>query len=186
VTTSLDIAIDEVSLPASGAIIDGLASLLVDAVASGASVSFLGQLSLDEARAWWMSTLAAFGPRDVLLVARDAQGSLVGTVNVRACWQPNQQFRGEITKLLVDRRARGQGVAGRLMSAIEEKGRRQGLSLLVLDTVAGSTADRLYQRLGWSRVGEIPDYCLLPDGSFGATAIFFKKLTAARDAQHSG
>ena len=51
-----------------------------------------------------------------------------------------------------------------------------GKTVLVLDTVVGSTADRLYERLGWTRVGVIPDYALFPDGSLCDTAVFYKRL----------
>jgi GNAT superfamily N-acetyltransferase len=156
-------------------IIAGLAALLVDAVRGGASVSFLGDLDRATADRWWRDTLAEFGPRDRILIARDGD-RIVGTVQVRACWQPNQQFRGEIMKLLVHEIARGRGLAGALMRRIEVEAIAVGLSLLVLDTNAGTTADRLYQRLGWTRLGVIPGYCLLNDGTPGGAAFFYKRI----------
>lgn len=51
-----------------------------------------------------------------------------------------------------------------------------GKTLLVLDTVTGSAAERLYAREGWQRCGEIPNYALWPDGAPCATTIFFKSL----------
>jgi ribosomal protein S18 acetylase RimI-like enzyme len=159
------------------AVIGGLADLLVDVVAGGASVSFLGDLDRPTAERWWRGTLDEFGPRDRMLIARDG-GRIVGTVQVRACWQPNQQFRGEIMKLLVHRQARGRGLASELMRRIEAEAIEVGLTLLVLDTNAGTTADRLYQRLGWTRVGVIPGYCLLHDGTPGDAAFFYRRLGA--------
>ena len=179
---TLEVVIEEVEwrAPQGGGapedLVVGLAELLVDAVESGASVSFTGGITLDEARQWWRKTLGSFGDRDVLLVARDATG-IVGSVYVSGCWQPNQQFRGEVMKLLVHRRARRRGVANSLMEAIETRAREIGLTLLVLDTNAGSDADRLYRRRGWTRVGEIPDYSLQADGSKAASAFFYLKLT---------
>jgi hypothetical protein len=52
-----------------------------------------------------------------------------------------------------------------------------GKSLLVLDTVTGGTAERLYTRLGWIRVGVIPNYALFPDGRLCDTTIFWKQLS---------
>jgi hypothetical protein len=52
-----------------------------------------------------------------------------------------------------------------------------GKTLLVLDTVTGGVAEGLYSRMGWVRVGEIPDYALMPDGELTATTIFYKRLT---------
>jgi hypothetical protein len=48
--------------------------------------------------------------------------------------------------------------------------------LLVLDTVTGDAAERLYTRLGWTRVGVIPGYALYPDGRPCDTTVFFKAL----------
>jgi hypothetical protein len=47
--------------------------------------------------------------------------------------------------------------------------------LLVLDT-ADSHAEKLYASLGWTRLGVVPDFALLPDGRFCDTTFFFKKL----------
>lgn len=167
--------ITPVACPPDEATIQALADLLVDAVESGASVSFAGRLDREEARRWWTATLADFGGRDVLLVAHDAEG-IAGTVQVRGCWQSNQRFRGEGMKLLVHRRARGRGLGDRLMEAIEGEAAAIGLRLLILDTKAGSDADRLYRRRGWTRLGEIPDYALDSEGRPAPTAIFYRQL----------
>jgi hypothetical protein len=42
--------------------------------------------------------------------------------------------------------------------------------------VTGDAAERLYERLGWMRVGVIPDYALYPDGRLCATTVFYKQL----------
>jgi ribosomal protein S18 acetylase RimI-like enzyme len=104
---------------------------------------------------------------------------LVGTVQVLTAMPENQPHRAEIAKLLVARSARGQGVGTALMRSAEELSRRAGKSLLVLDTATGSEAERLYQRLGWTKVGVIPKYSLLPNGQLCGTALFWKELSAA-------
>jgi hypothetical protein len=63
-----------------------------------------------------------------------------------------------------------------LLAAAERSALRAGRTLLVLDTVSGSDAERLYVRQGWQRCGEIPDYALWPDGRPCPTTIFFKFL----------
>jgi RimJ/RimL family protein N-acetyltransferase len=45
----------------------------------------------------------------------------------------------------------------------------------VLDT-ASAAAERLYARLGWERVGSIPDYALLPGGGLCDTTFFYRRL----------
>jgi len=45
----------------------------------------------------------------------------------------------------------------------------------VLDT-ASEDAKRLYERLGWVRVGVIPDFALLPRGGYCDTVVYYRKL----------
>ena len=161
--------------PVSDADIRDLALLLLDAVDSGASVSFMAGLTQEEAEGWWRETLRNARPRSVFLVARDAEG-IVGSVLLHPAWPPNQPHRADIAKLLVHRRARRKGVARALMDAIEAAARDAGFTLLTLDTVRGDAAERLYTEAGWSRVGVIPDYALHPDGTLCDTVVFYKKL----------
>ena len=87
---------------------------------------------------------------------------------------PNQPHRGEIAKLLVCRSARRRGIAERLMERAEVEALAEGKTLLVLDTVTGDEAERLYERLGRTRVGVIPGYALYPDGRPCDTTVFWK------------
>ena len=161
--------------PASPDDVRQLAEVLVDAVRGGSSVSFMSELSLDEAEAWWRKTLAAASPRTVILAARDEQG-IAGTVQLQPAWAPNQPHRADVAKLLVHRRARRHGVARKLMAELERHAREKGFTLLVLDTCKGTPAERLYTALGWTRVGEIPRFALNPDGSPCDTVFFYKQL----------
>ena len=111
-----------------------------------------------------------------LILAAFADGELVGTVQVILALPPNQPHRGEIAKLLVHRSARRRGVARLLMERAEAEARAEGKSLLVLDTVTGDDAERLYARLGWTRVGVIPGYALYPDGRPCDTTVFWKEI----------
>lgn len=171
--------IERLPLPASGPDLRALARLLVDAVESGAAVSFLAPLSVERAEDYWRRTLAESGSGAIFLVARDDQG-LAGTVQLHPAWAPNQPHRAEIAKLLVHRRARGRGLGARLMRSIEEDARREGFRLLTLDAKRGEAAERLYRRLGWIAVGSIPRYALDPDGKTSHDAVvFYKELDRA-------
>jgi GNAT superfamily N-acetyltransferase len=152
-----------------------LATVLLDAVESGAGVSFMSDLTLEGAREWWRMTLAAAPRRMVVLVARDDAG-ILGTVQLVPAWPPNQPHRGDVAKLMVHRRARGRGVARSLMETLERHARAEGFTLLLLDTCKGSAAERLYTSLGWTRVGEVPKFALNPDGSWCDTVFFYKDL----------
>jgi GNAT superfamily N-acetyltransferase len=159
-------------------LVDGLAEVLVDCVVGGASVSFLLPFDHDRALGYWRGVLdgAAQGERVVLAAVDDeADGAVLGTVQVVLAAPENQPHRGEIAKLLVHRRARRRGVADALMRAAEDVAVAAGKTLLVLDT-ASAEAERVYDRLGWLRVGVVPGYALLPDGAPCDTVIFYKQL----------
>ncbi len=62
------------------------------------------------------------------------------------------------------------------MEHAEEASRLAGKTLLVLDTATGDDAERLYVRLGWTKLGVIPSYAMYPDGRWGDTTFFWKQL----------
>lgn len=168
--------IARLTLPASDSDLRQLAELLIDAVESGAAVSFILPLTLERAEEWWRKTLASSAPRAVFLVARDSSG-IVGSVQMHPAWAPNQPHRAEIAKLIVHRRARGGGVATRLMHAVESAARDDGFTLLTLDAKRGGPAERLYRTLGWTFVGIIPRFAIDTDGkSPHDTVIFYKDI----------
>jgi GNAT superfamily N-acetyltransferase len=150
---------------------------LIDCVAGGASVSFMWPLPREEAIAFWRGVADGVARDErVLLVAEDRSGAIVGTVQMITALPPNQPHRADVAKMLVHRKARRRGVAQRLMAAVDDVARAAGRTVLVLDTVTGGDAERLYQRTGWQRVGEIPKYALMPDGDFCSTTFFHKQL----------
>jgi GNAT superfamily N-acetyltransferase len=158
--------------------IDELAGVLIDCVESGASVSFMHPLTRERAMAFWRRVAegVAAGER-ALLVAEDAQG-LCGTVQLLLEQDENQPHRADLAKVLVHRRARRQGLGAALMRAAETTARECGRTLLVLDAVTGGDAARLYERLGWVRVGDIPGYALMPEGGFCSTTYYYRDLGA--------
>jgi GNAT superfamily N-acetyltransferase len=160
--------------PVSAADVRSLAELLIDAVESGAAVSFLAPLTLEGAEDWWRRTLSAAPASAIFLVARDADG-IVGTVQLHPAWAPNQPHRAEIVKLLVHRRSRRAGLGSQLMHAMEDEARRSGFKLLTLDAKRGGGAEALYRHLGWIHAGTIPRYALDPDGTTPHDAVIFYK-----------
>ena len=153
-----------------------LAELLTDCVAGGASVGFMHPLSPERARAFWQGVAdgVARGER-ALLVAEDRHG-LCGTVQLVLAQPDNQPHRADVSKMLVHRRARRRGIGEALLGEVERVARDTGKTVLVLDTIAGSDAERLYRRLGWQSCGLIPDYALMPHGGLAATHVFYKQL----------
>ena len=156
--------------------IEQLVDVLIDCVDGGASVSFMHPLSRERALRFWRRVAegVASGER-ALLVAEDALG-FCGTVQLLLEQPENQPHRADLAKMLVRRRARRQGVGAALMQAAEAVARERGKTLLVLDAVTDGDAARLYERLGWVRVGTIPDYALFPTGGLCSTTVYYRRL----------
>ena len=162
-------------IDASENVVHELTDVLLDAVQSGAGVSFMSDVRPEQIADWWRARFRESSPRAVILVARDERG-IVGTVQLQPAWAPNQPHRADVAKLIVHRRARGRGTARALMQELERQARDQRFTLLLLDTCKGSAAERLYTSLGWRRVGEVPQFALNPDGSWCDTVFFYKHI----------
>ncbi len=160
------------------ALIGQLSAVLMDCVDGGASVGFMQPLTRERAGAFWRRVAegVAAGER-ALLVAEDADG-VCGTVQLVLQLPENQPHRADLTKLLVHRRARRGGLGATLVRAAEATARDCARTLLVLDAVTGGDAARLYERLGWVRVGEIPGYALFPEGGLCSTTVYYRDLAA--------
>jgi GNAT superfamily N-acetyltransferase len=153
-----------------------LAGVLLDCVQGGASVSFMASLTKAEAESFFEKVVEGVQRGERILLAAFIDSQLVGTVQIILATPPNQPHRADVAKLLVLRSARKQGVGARLMESADEASRQAGKTLLVLDTVTGDSAERLYTRLGWNKVGVIPNYALYPDGRYCDTTVFWKQV----------
>lgn len=158
--------------------VEALADVLIDCVEGGASVGFMLPLTRDRAVAFWRRVAADVAAgRRALMIAEDAQG-ICGTVQLTFDLPENQPHRADLAKMQVHRRARRQGLGAALMHAAEDTARECGKTVLVLDAVTDGDAARLYERLGWVRVGDIPNYALFPEGGFCSTTYFYRDLAA--------
>lgn len=170
---SATFAVERVTDASAAATAAALAPVLIDTVASGASVGWVEPPAAEEATLWWSALFA--DPDAETWVARDGE-RVLGTITLVRAAKRNGPHRAEVIKLMVHREARGRGLAGALMAALEEYAAGHGLTLLVLDTETGSLAESLYTRWGWQTVGGIPDYAVSPSGALGGTTIMYKRL----------
>jgi GNAT superfamily N-acetyltransferase len=156
---------------------NALADVLIDCVEGGASVSFMHPLTRERALAFWRRVAQGVvaGER-ALIVAEDALG-MCGTVQLIFDLPENQPHRADLAKMLVHRRARRRGLGAALLRAAEITARECGKTLLVLDAVTGGDGARLYERMGWVRVGDIPGYALFPQGGLCSTTVFYRDLS---------
>ncbi|QEL24428.1 GNAT family N-acetyltransferase [Bosea sp. F3-2] len=174
--TTLTVAVEALDAEAATAAIPALAEILRDCVANGASVGFMNWNTLADYERFWRDVAASVADGQVILLAARTADGLVGTAQLHLIGKPNQPHRAEIAKVLVHSRARRQGIGEALMRAAEAIAREKGRDLLVLDTDEHGAARRLYNRLGWTEVGTIPRYALMPDGADCGSTFFYKEL----------
>ncbi|HEX9107846.1 MAG TPA: GNAT family N-acetyltransferase [Longimicrobiales bacterium] len=177
-STEAPIVLRALSPEAARGCVGALSDVLIDCVEGGASVSFMAPLSRERADAFWagVADAVAAGERILLVAEEPSTGEILGTVQVIFAWPENQPHRADVAKMLVKRSARRRGVGAALVAAAEDAARAAGRTLLLLDTVTGSDAERMYARRGWTRLGVVPNYALMPDGSPCDTTFFYKEL----------
>lgn len=163
-------------LDSSKATIDSLSALLIDTVASGGSVGFMHPLSRSDADAFWHESLAAAARGERIVFGAYAGDILAATVTLVLKCPPNQPHRAEIAKMMTLPVFRGRGAASALLREAERLAHVNGRTLLVLDTARDDGAAPFYERLGYTRAGEIPDYALKPHGGLTGTLIYWKRL----------
>ena len=154
-------------------------SLLRDAVDHGASIGFTLPLTEFEIADYWRRVGKEIdaGTR-LLFAARDEAQRLLGSGQLVLETRSNGRHRAAVQKLMVFSSRRGVGVGGTIMTVIEKAARSHGRTLLLLDTSVGpSGAMSLYEQLGYTYCGGIPDFAMDPDGTFRANAIYYKKLS---------
>ncbi|HEX9496091.1 MAG TPA: GNAT family N-acetyltransferase [Candidatus Limnocylindria bacterium] len=154
-----------------------LVSLFVECVDGGGSMGYLAPLPVQESAGYWRTIVAELsGGYRILIVAREA-GRIVGSAQLNIASRPNGRHRAEVQKVMVRPSHRRRGLGTQLMTELESLARERGITLLHLDTSEGPGGAReLYERLGYSYAGGIPDWALDPDGTPAQNAIFYKRL----------
>lgn len=152
-----------------------LADILVDAVDSGAGVTFMWPLKKAVAEGFWRKTADGVRDGSTTQFVGEENGVVAGTVLLQKAWAPNQQHRCDVAKLLVHREFRRRGLGTLLMQALEAKARALGLRLITFDTVAHGGSESFYRELGFTCAGYIPEYAYAK-GKLDDTALFYKLL----------
>lgn len=157
-------------------IVAKLVLLLQDIVRNGSSLGFLPPLTAEVAAAYWRETLNEVMKGERVSLVATAGDQIVGGIQLALAKKQNAQHRAEVQKLMVHSHFRHQGIASTLLREIDTVANFIGRTLLFLDTEAGSDAERLYPKCGYSRVGEIPQYARSVDQTLITTVIFYKLL----------
>ncbi len=152
--------------------LDEMSDMLIQIVDAGASIGFLPPLEYKEAVAYWEQVVQ---PATLLYIAK-INDVIAGTIQLHLCTKPNGDHRAEVAKLMVHLDYRRHGIARLLMEHVEQQARLAQRILLVLDTRDGDPSNRLYQSLGYSQAGQIPNYAKSGTGSLDATNLYYKNL----------
>lgn len=153
-----------------------LTTLLIDCVASGASVGFLPPLTVSEGEQYWDGLEPDLRSGSRLLLVAVVEGRVAGAVQLALCTKKNGLHRAEVEKLMVYTEHRGSGIGRALMAEIEELAKRHHRTLLVLDTRTGDISSTLYRKCGYVEAGQIPNYASSASGRLDATSYFYKQL----------
>ncbi|WP_324132684.1 GNAT family N-acetyltransferase [Bosea sp. (in: a-proteobacteria)] len=170
------ITVEPLDAEAARAAIPALAEILADAVESGASVGFMHWNGPSDYVAFWTGVAADVAAGRTILFAARQGTDVLGTAQLQLIGKPNQPHRAEIAKVLVHSSARRRGLGAALMQAAEAAARQAKRDLLVLDTDEHGAARRLYGKLGWTELGTVPRYALMPDGRDCGSTFFYKDL----------
>jgi ribosomal protein S18 acetylase RimI-like enzyme len=128
-------------------------------VALGGAVGWLAVPGEDETRDWLDAqlALARAGDGAFCVVRVDGRVEALGMWNrfPDAVLRPN----AEIRKVMVHPDARGRGLGRTVVEALTAHATEAGIEVLVLDARGNNhAAHALYESLGWTRCGTIPDF----------------------------
>ena len=160
----------------------GLSDMLVEAVANGGSVAFMHPLSRQAAEAFWNESLASADRGERIVLGAFDGDELVGTLTLLLKLSQNQPHRAELAKMMTRISHRHRGIATRLLQEAERMALENGRWLLVLDTAEDGGAAGLYESVGFTLAGIIPDYAYKPHGGLNGTMIYWKRIGAAKAA----
>ena len=167
------------SLSASPRVREMLSEILIEVVAAGGSVSFMHPLAPEAANAFWEASLASADRGERIVLGAWDGDLLAGTVTLLVDLPPNQPHRAEVAKMMTRVSHRGRGIATALMHEAERQAVERGRTLLVLDTATEDGASGLYEKLGFTFAGTIPDYALKPHGGLTGTNLYWKRIGAS-------
>ena len=152
-----------------------LVNLIKDSVANNYSVGFMQDSTEADFEKFWLDEIAKCDSQNAIflaLVGDEVLGSVIVTRELRA----NGRHRAEFRKLLVHSKAQKMGIGTALEKLATKFAKDIGLKLLYLDSATSYLIDGVYEKWGWTKSGEIPNFAKNPDGSLVSTWFFYKIL----------
>jgi len=151
--------------------------LLREVVNGGTSMGFLAPLSPGDGMDYWLSLRPELNAGKRVLLGAFVGNRLVGSGQLAFSQWQNAKHRAELQKLFVAKAVRGRGVGRALMSALHEKARQHGRSLVVLNTHRVSGAQEFYEELGYRVAGVVPGWTVGRIGERYDTVLMYQELS---------
>lgn len=128
-------------------------------MAQGAALGWSGVPTVEEARAWWHELLAERSAGRAAVSAAYDGDVLVGLGEWRRYALAPQRQNADLEKVFVRAATRRSGLGAALMVDLVAQARAAGVETLTLQCRGNNHgAIRLYQRLGFSEYGRLPDF----------------------------
>ncbi|KAJ3760529.1 hypothetical protein EV360DRAFT_68633 [Lentinula raphanica] len=184
-------------------IVPQLAVLLKSCIDSNITMNFLQPFSLEDASEFWLTAEESViqGKQLVMIAQEDTKepvtemvgGSegpsndmthdpstvppvVLGCVILYLAQTPNAKHRGERGHFPLGN-SDVKKIGKMLLDCLEDEARKDGRTIIILDTQTGSGAEKFYEHIGYCKVGVIPDASLAPDGKrYTSCTFFYKKL----------
>ena len=157
--------------------VPALSNLLIETVASGASMGFLPPLSLEQARTYWLSLRGELQSGSRLLLVARHNDRIIGAGQLALPRWPNARHRAELEKLMVSSTVRGRGIGRMLVGALHQAARDRGRTLVLLGARRGSPAEQFYRTLGYREIGVIPGFAIGTSGERYDLISFYRDLS---------
>jgi len=158
------------------AVLTQLSEMILQAVEDGASIDFLIDCTHADILSFWQKQARRIAEGRLALLAALQGDDLVGTVSLCLDTPPNQPHRAAVKTMMVRREMQRRGIGTALLALAETEARQRNRWLLMMETVSGGPADRLFERANWEKVGDVPALYVLPHGGLAPSTLYFKRL----------
>jgi ribosomal protein S18 acetylase RimI-like enzyme len=171
--------VEIVELSDSESVREQLADLLIETVASGGTLNFMHPLGRSAALSFWEKAFRSVASGDRVVLGAVDGARVVGTLSIFLDCGDNQSHRCEIGKIMTSLSHRGQGIGRDLVAESESIARAQERSLMVVTTATGGTAYSLYEKMGFTLAGTIPNFGSDPHGKMEGCMFYWKQIDAS-------
>jgi ribosomal protein S18 acetylase RimI-like enzyme len=158
----------------------------------GGAVGWLGVPTATETADWLTEILAAVAAgQGRLAVVRDCTAEDGGRIEALGRWmryeKPTVGRNADVLQVMVHPEARGRGFARRLVSALIDDAKANGVETLTLDVRGNNhAAMALYESLGFVVYGRLPDFVAVGDERWDRVLYRLELRTADRTIRRHG